>query len=132
MTKTNIVPAVGTDDEVTRKNSTISSHYFGYGGGHLLKFQPSQRATVSPALVRASIIFFKILNLPSIRHLQKMSATNFQQHPEHRRPGQVCLPCLYFPSPICSRFLLVLLSPSNTIHLTPRCAPLFMTFSDWF
>jgi hypothetical protein len=37
MTKTNIVPAVGTDDEVTRKNSTISSHYFGYGGGHLLK-----------------------------------------------------------------------------------------------
>jgi hypothetical protein len=36
MTKTNIVPALGTDDEVTRKNSTISSHYFGYGGGHLL------------------------------------------------------------------------------------------------
>src|SRR3954454_13700459 len=67
-TKNNIVPAVGTDDEVTRKNSTISSHYF------------SQRATVSPALVRGFYHFFKILNLPSIRHLQKMSATNFSTH----------------------------------------------------
>src|SRR6266516_6250506 len=81
MAKNNIVPAVGTDDEVTRKNSTISSRYFGYGGGHLLRLW---RCFLTVAKSGSSISpgqglhnFFKIPNLPSLQHLRKMSVTFF-------------------------------------------------------